>query len=160
MRAVKRALAAAALAGLVVVPGAASHIVIHECIGGVSLYDRSARVERTLGAPVRKTTNGAVRVWHYPGLTVGVDIPRDVVVYVATTKQSERTAGGTGVGTTEAALRATFPKLRCSGKPRTCELGRAPITFFSMKNGKVARILIDATSAFDDAPFPKRDPRC
>jgi hypothetical protein len=164
----RRALAAAILAGLVVTPAAGSHIIVNKCVAGVSLYDQPAKVAQVLGPPERRVVKTDLTEWRYRGLQVGIyrgaRLGRhrvvDVVVYLTTTRRDERTAAGIGVGSSEAALRAAYPRLKCSPRPRECSLGLSPITTFGLKDGRVASIHIDATSAFDDAPFPARDPRC
>lgn len=144
--------AVVAIVVAVTLPGAASAIIEpNRGIAGVTLEMSRAQVEKALGPPVRveKSTNdfGTFVNYVYRGLQVGFQGEKRVSG-ISTTRTPERTRGGMGVGTTEAALVKRIPALRCQtfSGIRTCTLGETNpgerVTDFLITKGKVSRVVV------------------
>src|SRR5262249_51536725 len=88
---------------------------------------------------------GVYTVFTYPGLFVTFQ-DNAAVTDVQTTRTSEKTASGAGVGSTEAQLKAKVKGLTCKTESgyRHCYLGKflpgRRVTDFSMGNGRVTRV--------------------
>jgi hypothetical protein len=111
---------AAALAALCLAGAAGATIKPGRGMSRVELGMTAHQVQARLGRPVAK---GGWR-WHYARVTVTFRNRR--VVELMTTRSTERFANGLGVDSTEAQVRAAFPRLRCAPMPpfyRRCRLG-------------------------------------
>jgi hypothetical protein len=137
---------------LIATPGSAGAVIMpNRGIAGVTLEMSRAQVERVLGPPLRveKRMNdfGPFVNYRYRGLQVGFQGEKRVSG-ISTTRTGERTRGGIGVGSTEAALVKRIPAVRCEtfGDFRTCTLGKANvgerITDFFITKGKVSRVVV------------------
>jgi hypothetical protein len=141
-------LAVAACAGLLAAPAGAT-IVPQKGIAGVSIGMSQAKVRSVLGKPpsVQHGTNdfGRYTIFRYAGLQIMFQ-DNAAVTDVSTTRAGERTAGGAGVGSTEAQLKAKVKGLTCKTETgyRHCYLGKflpgRRVTDFAIKRGKVSRV--------------------
>ena len=136
---------------------ASAKIVPQEGIGGMNLGMTVDRVLKKKGKPdanfVRQTQAvGAQRELRY-GKTRALFAGRDgdaELIGVITRDPKERTAGNTGVGTSESVLVADLPKLECKNvfQARHCLIGEVKrgktVTDFliSKKSGLVKRVTI------------------
>ncbi len=142
------AVAAAALAAAVPV-GAA--IVVGKGIAGVRLGMSQAAVRAKLGAPrqVLHRTNelGSYTELRYSGYVVDFQ-GDDKATAIVTTKASERTAAGVGVGSTWGQVRAKVPRVRCEGAPAigNCHVGAFTpgrvVTDFFFRRGVVSKVVV------------------
>jgi hypothetical protein len=116
-----RRLAAAALclAFLALAGGASATIKPGRGMSRVELGMTARQVQATLGRPVAK---GGWK-WYYARVTVTFRNRR--VVELMTTRSTERFANGLGVDSSEAEVRATFPRAQCApwSRYRRCRLG-------------------------------------
>ena len=115
-----RRFAAAALAALALAGAAGAQIVPGRGMSRVELGMTAPQVQARLGRPVAK---GGWK-WYYARVTVTFRNRR--VVELMTTRSTERFANGLGVDSTEAQVRAAFPRLQCGPMPpfyRRCRLG-------------------------------------
>jgi hypothetical protein len=148
----RRALALAGLALLVTAPAAGARIVEGKGIAGVRLEMSQSNVRHLLGTPdqIKHLTGGLgpstqyvysarrLRVTFFSG---------NRVTSVATTKRSERTTTGVGVGSTKAQLLAGVPHVHCpSSGP--CQVGqslpgrRVTAFYLDQARTKVTSVLI------------------
>ena len=120
-------------------------------MAGVRLQMTKAQVRAKLGAP-KKTLNGKndfgpYSTWVYPRVTINFQ-GRKKVSSMQTLSPLERTAGGVGVGSTEARVKARVPAVKCStiAGSRQCIVGAfkpgRTVTVFSMKAGKVRAVVV------------------
>lgn len=143
------AVAATALA----LPAAAAALVqVDKGIAGARLGNTSAQVHAALGQPASAVSGrndfGRYLEEHYAGgLSVFYQGSRRVTS-VVTTGLGDRTAKGVGVGSTEAAVRANVPGVRCAtlAGSRSCHThaftpGRR-VTDFFIRGGKVTRVTV------------------
>lgn len=110
-----------------------------------------AQVRARLGRPARTVGGhnefGGFVELVYPGLHVTFQ-GRQKVTGVSTTRRSERTASGVGVGSTEAQVRARVAGVRCRSETglRHCFLGRflagRRVTDFRIRGGRVSSVTI------------------
>jgi hypothetical protein len=111
---------AAALAALCLAGTAGATIKPGRGMSRVELGMNAAQVQAKLGRPVAK---GGFK-WFYARVTVTFRNQR--VVELMTTRSTERLANGLGVDSSEAEVRAAFPRLKCAAMPpfyRRCRLG-------------------------------------
>ena len=153
--------AGALLLALPVAAGAA--IVPGSGIAGVTLGQSEADVREALGAPVRvergPSAFGERRDLVYQGLTVRFLGKRGGgAAAVSTGVRRQLTAGGVGVGSSEADALAGIPGLRCAadGDLRVCAdgAGRGPVTRLVVDEGRVARVEIALAPKGLAAPGP------
>ena len=113
------AAAAACVAFLAVVAGASATIKPGRGMSRVDLGMTASQVHARLGRPVAK---GGWR-WYYARVTVTFRNRR--VVELMTTRSTERLANGLGVDSSEAEVRAAFPRAQCGAwsRYRSCRLG-------------------------------------
>ena len=141
-------LAFAVLAAVLVASSAAA-IVLQKGIAGVTIGMTQGKVRSVLGKPasVKRGSNdfGKYTTFKYPGLQVNFQ-GNATVTAVSTTRTSERTASGVGVGSTEAQVKAKVKGVKCATDSgfRHCYLGKLGaghrVTDFSIKRGKVSRV--------------------
>ena len=95
---------------------ASAAIVPQRGIGGVRLALTRAQVRAVLGAPASavhgRNEFGSFTVYRYRGLRVTFQGNRTVTA-ILTTRATERTAAGVGVGSTEGQVRAKVAGVRC-----------------------------------------------
>lgn len=144
--------AAAALAALSLPAAAPALVQIDKGIAGVRLGNTVAQVHAALGRPAR-VANGAndfgrFRQETYRGGIVVFFQGARSVTSVVTTGLGDRTAKGIGIGSTEAAVRANVPGVRCETTlgARSCHThsftaGRR-VTDFFIRNGRVTRVTV------------------
>jgi hypothetical protein len=150
---VKRAAVFVAALALLVPAGAtAGVIVIGKSIRGVALGMTQKKVKAVLGTPtktVHKSNDfGPYTELTYPGLKVTFQGNSNVTA-VRTTSRADKTAGGLGVGSTVADVKAKVSGLQCdpAGKPRICQKGKSlpgklVTAFFFNPAGRLDEILI------------------
>jgi hypothetical protein len=135
------ALACAAVASATIVP--------QRSIAGVRLGMTKAQVRATLGAPRRAVHDsnefGSFTEFRYRGLRVTFQGDRRVT-NLFTTRRTERTARGIGVGSTESQVEAKVAGVRCRTESgfRHCFVGRflpgRRITDFRIRSGRVSSV--------------------
>ena len=136
------ALTAAAAVLVAAVADASATIVPGRGMSGVAVGLTKVQVRARLGAPVVATS----RRWYYPRVQVGFRAGR--VVELTTTRSVERTRGGLGVDSTEAAIRAAYPQLACTAENhfRRCRLGGSVpgsrVTDFVVGRGRVLQVTV------------------
>jgi hypothetical protein len=152
MRRLLLAALAAGLATLVLAPAADALIQVDRGIAGARLGNTRAQVRAALGPPARirsgRNDFGRFTVFRYHGgITVSFQGRRRVSA-VTTTGPGDRTVGGVGVGSTEAAVKARVPGVRCEtiAGTRSCHTGRfvagRRVTDFLLRNGRVRRVTV------------------
>jgi len=144
--------ALAALAAFALPAAAPALVQIDKGIAGARLGNTVAQVHAALGRPSRvangsndfgrfrqETYKGGIEVFYQGARTVSS---------VVTTGLGDRTAKGVGVGSTESAVRAGVPGVRCetTAGSRSCHThtftaGRR-VTDFFIKSGKVTRVTV------------------
>lgn len=128
------AAAALCLSALALVAGASATIKPNRGMSGIELGMTASQVQAKLGRPVAKGT----WKWYYARVTITFRTRR--VVELMTTRSTERFANGLGVDSTEAEVRATFPRSVCAAwsRYRRCRLGsgspRTRVTDFIIGN--------------------------
>ena len=144
-----RLAAASGFALLAFAAVASGAIVPQRGIAGVRLEMTKAQVRAVLGAPRRAVHGsnefGSFTVYRYRGLRVTFQGNRRVTD-VFTTRRTERTARGVGVGSTEGQVRAKVAGVRCRTESgfRHCFVGRflpgRRITDFHIRRGRVTSV--------------------
>ena len=147
----RRVLVLAVLAALVLVPSASALSVLQKGVAGVRLGMTQAKVRATLGRPTRVRTGtndfGLWREFVYRGLRVHFQ-GDESVTSITTTRRGERTTSGVGPGSTEAAVRAGVPGVRCKTEfgTRHCWVGSfrpgRRVTDFFIRRGHVSSVTI------------------
>ncbi len=135
------ALATASLAG--------AEIELQKGIAGVRLQMSQTKVRAVLGKPTstKRASNefGPYIEFRYPALRVTFQ-GNGGVTNVSTTRASEQTPGGIGVGSTEAALKRALRGETCKTEfgVRHCWLGKflpgKRVTDFRIRKGRVDRV--------------------
>jgi hypothetical protein len=149
-RALTRSCCTAAAAALVLPAAVAAQIQVDKGIAGARLGNTTAQVHAALGQPTRtqrgRNEFGSFRQETYKGgITIFYQGAR-TVSSVTTTGLGDRTAKGIGVGSTEAAVRAKVPGVRCetSAGSRSCHthdfLPGRRVTDFFIRRGVVTRV--------------------
>jgi outer membrane protein assembly factor BamE (lipoprotein component of BamABCDE complex) len=144
-----RAAAAAFVVFLATAAAAAATIVPQRGIAGVRLEMTKAQVRATLGAP-RSAVHGSnefgsYTIFRYRGLRVTFQGNRRVTD-VFTTRPTEQTARGIGVGSPESQVRAKVAGVRCRTESgfRHCFVGRflpgRRVTDFRIRSGRVSSV--------------------
>jgi hypothetical protein len=113
------AVAAVCFLSLALVSGATATIKPGRGMSDIELGMTARKVQARLGRPVAK---GSWK-WFYSRVTVTFRGRR--VVELMTTRSTERLANGLGVDSTEAEVRAAFPRVQCTrwSRYRRCRLG-------------------------------------
>jgi hypothetical protein len=129
------AAAALCLAALSVVGAASGTIKPGRGMSRVELGMTARQVQAKLGRPVAK---GGWK-WYYARATVTFRNRR--VVELMTTRSTERFANGLGVDSSEAEVRAAFPRAQCApwSRYRRCRLGAG------VPNSRVTDLIIGTT---------------
>jgi hypothetical protein len=113
-------LLAAALAALCLAGAAGATIKPGRGMSRIELGMTAKQVQAKLGKPVAR---GGFK-WFYSRVTITFRNRR--VVELMTTRSTERLANGLGVDSSEAQVKATYPRLKCAAMPpfyRRCRLG-------------------------------------
>jgi hypothetical protein len=141
-----------ALAALALPAAAPAQIQVDRGIAGARLGSTTAQVHAALGRPSRaqrgRNDFGTfVQETYAGGIVVFYQGSRSVSS-VATSGLGDRTAKGVGVGSSESAVRANVPGVRCetSAGARSCHThdfvpGRR-VTDFLIRRGKVVRVSV------------------
>ena len=147
--AVTALLAAAALAAPL---AASANLVVNSSMAGVRLQMTQQQVRDRLGPPlsVKNGTNdfGQYRELRYRGEVTVTFQGLSSVTAITTTGVGARTAGGVGVGSTEAFLRSHLIGETCKTESgfRHCYLGSflpgRRVTDFAIRSGRVARVVV------------------
>ncbi|HEY6068174.1 MAG TPA: hypothetical protein VIU81_05710 [Gaiellaceae bacterium] len=142
---------AAASCALVAASSAEARIVVQHGVAGASLHMTKAQVRARLGAPVRvragRNDFGRYTEFVYSNVTVSFQIGARATAFRVSTR-AERTAGGIGVGSTEAAVKAGIAHITCRTESgfRHCFVGRflpgRVVTDFRIRSGRVRSITI------------------
>lgn len=120
-------------------------------IGAVKLGMKRPAVETAIGVPTSEksevTELGSYVNLTYDGLVVHLRGETNTVVQIDTTRPSDTTKEGVGVGSTEAQVTAAFPKASCDTGPypHICRLddGNGSLTDFRVAAGaKVAMVTV------------------
>jgi hypothetical protein len=162
------ALSVAAAGALALPASPPATVVFNACVGGIGLWDSSARVLRSWGTPVRKVRMPPDVRWRYPKGSVLLTrwgyppTPNKIIVLaITTTDPRHRTAAGIGVGSRPAALLAKHG-VRCPVVRGTCETsdGLLRHTLITIANRRVAEITVTLNSGYDEGNLQQPDPRC
>jgi hypothetical protein len=135
------ALAAAGIS-LLAAQSAAATIRPQYGMSRVVLGMTKTQVRARLGAPV---ASGGARLY-YPRVWVGFRLGH--AVEITTTRATEHTASGVGVGSTESAVRRSYPSVVCApfGGFRRCRLGSGKpgtrATDFMLGHGLVLQVTV------------------
>ena len=138
---------AVSAAALVVVSGAAATIVVQRSIAGVKMGMTQAKVRSVLGRPTRVVhgSNDFGRYVQFRYAKLSVNFQGEATASnVSTTRASERTASGVGVGSSRAEVKAKIAGVKCSAS--LCTVGQflpgRKVTSFFLKRGVVSRVAL------------------
>lgn len=130
---------------------ASAAIVPQRGIAGLRLTMTRAQVRAVLGAPAAaihgRNDFGSFTVYRYRGLRVTFQGNRTVTA-ILTTRTTERTAAGVGVGSAEGRVRAKVAGVRCRTESgfRHCFVGRflpgKRVTDFHIRRGRVTSVQV------------------
>ena len=145
------AAAVAALAVSVVAP-AGGRVVVQRGIAGVTLQMTRDQVRDVLGKPrgvkSGRNTFGRYIEYRYPALTVRFQGLQSVT-FITTSRRSERTRGGIGVGSKKSQVKSAIRGIRCRFllDARFCYLGalragRRVTTFYFNDRNRVERVAV------------------
>jgi hypothetical protein len=131
----------------VLASGAAGAIVVQRSIAGVKMGMTQAKVRSVLGRPRRvvrgQNAFGTYVEFRYLRLAVTFQ-GGSTATNVRTTRASERTASGVGVGSSRAEVKAKIAGVRCSAS--MCTVGRflpgRKVTTFFLRHGVVSRVAL------------------
>jgi hypothetical protein len=139
-------------AALAMVAPAGAAIVVQKGMAGVRLGMTKTAVRGALGAPIGQLTGenefGPYTEYRYHHRVRVFFQGNATVTAVSTTGTFERTAGGVGVGSTEAAVKEGVGGVRCMTELgfRHCLVGRLEpgrrVTDFHLRNGEVVRVVV------------------
>ncbi len=141
-------LALAIALSLALAPAAGATILPQKGIAGVTLSMNQAKVMSVLGKPTRtkhaKNDFGPYTTLYYPGLSVTFQ-GNSTATAIDTSRASEKTASGVGVGSTKAQIVAGVKGVKC--EMGHCYLGaflagRKVTDFFVGANGRVNRVVV------------------
>jgi hypothetical protein len=142
----------AATAALLLPAAAPALVQVDRGIAGARLGNTVAQVHAALGRPARSHSGSNdfgrfLQETYGGGISVFYQGSRSVTS-VVTTGLGDRTAKGVGVGSSEAAVRANVPGVRCetTSGSRSCHThaftaGRR-VTDFFIRSGKVTRVTV------------------
>lgn len=126
-------------------------IVPQRGIAGAELFMTKPEVRGVLGAPdeilYSSSPFGRVTEFRYPGLKVFF-LRHSGAVAITTTRRTETTPAGAGVGSTRRELRTAHPAVRCRVEFGVdhCWLGRflpgRKVTDFRIRDGEVTRVTV------------------
>ncbi|MFL5823623.1 MAG: hypothetical protein ACJ764_09295 [Solirubrobacteraceae bacterium] len=127
-------------------------IQVQRGISGVTLNMTKPQVKAALGRPdtVKRGTNpfGAFTQYRYKGgITVTFQGNTEVSA-VSVSGQTDRTASGVGVGSTETEVKHGVPHVKCqtTGGTRSCHVGSFKaghrVTEFLLRHGHVSRVTV------------------
>lgn len=125
--------------------------MVNRGVAGIAVGQTTAKVKSVLGKPVASKTRpdhflGRATTLTYPRLTVMLAYGR--VITITTTRTTERTRRGIGVGSTEALLRSRVGGVRCEtgAGVRTCSTGTfrpgTNATTFDIRSGRIWRVRV------------------
>lgn len=139
------------VAALVTAAPAGAAIVPQKGIAGVELRMTKMQVRAKLGAPKRilngKNDFGRYATFVYPRVTVLFQSGSKVTA-VRTKSPLERTAGGVGVGSSEAKVKSGVPGVKCAtlSGARQCVIGvfkpGRVVTVFQIAKGHVSTVVV------------------
>jgi SmpA / OmlA family len=142
-------IAAVAVVTAVCASAASATIVPQQSIAGVKIGMTKAKVRSVLGVPssVKTGSNdfGKYTILEYARLQALFQ-GNATLTSVSTTRTSERTSSGIGVGSTEGQVKAKIKGVKCKTESgfRHCYLGQFTaghrVTDFAIKRGKVYRV--------------------
>jgi hypothetical protein len=144
--------AATVACALCLAASAQAVIQVQRGISGVALGMSPAQVRAGLGTPSHVVTGrnvfGPFTQYRYAGGITVTFQGNAGVTAVAITGQTDRTATGVGVGSTEKAVKRGVPGVKCetTAGSRSCHVGAflpgGRVTDFLMHNGRVKRVTV------------------
>jgi hypothetical protein len=129
------------------VSSAAATIVVQRGIAGISIGMSQKKVRAVLGKPTKafksKNAFGIYVEYRYRKLVLDFQGPGPLS-NISTTRRSERTSTGVGVGSTMAQVQTKVPGAHC--KVQLCSVGNALpgkiVTTFYLRMGKVTQVSV------------------
>jgi hypothetical protein len=148
-RGVSFSIGASALVIVLVGAAAASaRITVNRGVAAIGLGMTAAEVRARLGKPSLDAVSGATRNYVYRRRALVVALVRSRVVIVSTRSPRERTAGGIGVGSTDADVRRRVRGARCAATAdvQFCRVGSIRpgrrSTTFQIQQGRVVTVTV------------------